>query len=492
MRRYLGFIVLLGLCLTPVSLVQAAPTPPGALVAQTSAPVRIILLIGDGMGAAQRTAAQWASVGLTGHLMMDTLPVSGWARTVNVYGEITDSAAAATAIATGVKTANGRIGQAPDGTPLVTILEQARARGLAAGLVTNTPIVDATPAAFAAHTGSRYAGAEIARQLLTARVEVLLGGGENVFLPEGWTGQYPDPGTRTDGRNLIAEAVQAGYTYVWDGAGLRAAAVLNAPYVLGLFADGGMPRPHTPSLAEMTGHALTLLSPRPQGFFLMVEGGQIDWACHANDAVRAIGDTLDFDAAVAVALRYAAQTENTLVIVTSDHETGGMLLSLNPNGGQAFTMPDGTPFYVTWTTDGHTDASMLVNAQGPWSELAAGSYENTHLYTLMATALTAPPTLLLTGPAMARPGEPLTFEATFSPVNAAWPTSYLWTATEQSPQLTARGVNSRASFTWPLTGTYTLTVTAQTPEVQLTVSRFVLVLHRWYTLYLPLIYKGEP
>lgn len=484
--------ILLAFCLMPVSSARAGRAPEIPLTTTTGAPVRIILFIGDGMGTAQRAAAQWAAVGFNGHLVMDTLPVTGWSRTSNVAGGVTDSAAAATAMATGVKTENGKIGLGPDGTPLSTILEQAQARGLAVGLVTNTPLAHATPAAFAAHTGSRYAMAEIARQLLAARVDVLLGGGENAFLPQWWTGHYPEPGTRTDGRNLVAEAVEAGYTYVWDAAGLQAAALMHAPRVLGLFADEELPRPQTPTLAALTEHAISILSRRPEGFFLMVEGGQIDWACHANDAALAIGDTLAFDAAVAAGLRYAAGLENTLVIVTSDHETGGMALSLSNNGGQAFAMPDGTPFYVTWTTDDHTDTNVLVNAQGPWSSLATGIYENTHIYTLMAMALTASPELILDGSSLAYPGEPLTFAAHFNPITATLPISYLWTATGQTPLTTPGGAHSTAGFTWPLTGTYTLTVTARTPEVTLTARRFIMLRHQWYTLYLPLIQKRAP
>lgn len=491
-KHILRLWILLALCLLPASPARAGRAPEIPLTTVTHVPVRILLFIGDGMGTAQRTAAQWAAVGINGRLTMDTLPITGWLRTSNILGEVTDSAAAATAMATGVKTTNGKIGQAPDGTPLSTILEQAQARGLAVGLVTNTPMAHATPAAFAAHTGSRYAMAEIAQQLLAARVDVLLAGGENDFLPQGMTGHYPEPGTRTDGRDLIAEAVQADYTYVWDAAGLQAAVSAGAPRVLGLFADEGLPRPHTPTLAALTEHALAVLSNRPEGFFLMVEGGQIDWACHANDAALTIADTLAFDAAVAAGLRYAAEMENTLVIVTSDHETGGMLLSLSNNDGQAFTMPDGTPFYVTWTTDDHTDANVLVNAQGPWSSLAAGIHENTHVYTLMAAALTTPPTLILDGPALAYPGENLTFELHFEPATAALPTSYLWAATGHTPLTTSGGAYSTASFTWPLTGTYTLTVTAQTPEVTLTTRRFLMLRYQWHTLYLPLIQKRNP
>lgn len=242
----------------------------------------IILFIGDGMGEGQRTAARWLAVGQDGTLAMDAMPFGGWSHTASADNPITDSAAAGTALATGVKTNNGLVGQDPAGNALITILERAKSRGLSVGLVTTTQMAHATPACFAAHVPDRRMMTEIARQMLFsgAEVDVLLGGGEDEFLPTTATGCYPQPGERSDGRDLIAEATAAGYTYVCDATAFATVIPTSTTRLLGLFADEGMARPFSPSLAEMTEKAIDVLSQDPDGFLLMVEGGQIDWACH--------------------------------------------------------------------------------------------------------------------------------------------------------------------------------------------------------------------
>jgi alkaline phosphatase len=319
------------------------------------------------------------------------VPLRGWSRTGSADSSITDSAAAATALATGVKTNNGMIGQDPDGNALVTILERARAEGMAVGLVTNTQMAHATPAAFAAHVPRRGMMVEIADQMVAAGVNVLLGGGEDEFLPTTATGCYPEPGERTDGRDLIAEAVTAGYTHVCDAAAFAAIDPTATMYLLGLFADEGMVRPYSPSLAEMTQKAIDILSQDPDGFFLMVEGGQIDWASHANDATSVIADVIGFDQAVSVALAHDFMLHQALIVVTADHETGGMSVDLvsggSPDEDGPFYMPDGTPFYVNWTTGSHTAADVPLTSQGPWSGLLLGAYENTHVHDVMRAAL---------------------------------------------------------------------------------------------------------
>ncbi len=324
----------------------------------------IILFIGDGMGEAHRTAARWASVGMDGNLEMDKMLIQGEAHTASANSPITDSAAAATAMATGRKTNNGVISMSPDGELLSTILEQAQNSGLAVGLVTTTQLAHATPAAFAAHVTSRSLMTEIASQMLSGKANLLLGGGENDFLPNTVAGCYTDPGNRSDGRNLITEAITAGYEYVCNAAELNAVSPLTTTHLLGLFADGGMVRPYSPSLGEMTEKAITILSQDPQGFFLMVEGGQIDWAAHDNEASNVISDTLGLDSAIVVAQTYAETYTNTLIIVTADHETGGMSVDLTSSGLPSedgpFSTPGGTPFYVNWTTDSHIGVDVPV------------------------------------------------------------------------------------------------------------------------------------
>jgi alkaline phosphatase len=351
----------------------------------------IVLFIGDGMGDAQRTAGTWYQYGAAGSLHMDSMPAAGWSQTASLNNPITDSAAGATALATGYRTNNGFISVDSDLKPLTTILERAQSLGWSVGLVTTTQISHATPAAFSAHVPDRNQMTEIARQMLAAQVDVLLGGGEDEFLPADAVGCYAEPGERTDGRDLIAEAVAAGYVYVCDGSAFAAVDPVSTSQLLGLFADEGMIRPFSPTLAEMTEKAIQILSKDPDGFFLMVEGGQIDWAGHANDAQNVIGDVLSLDEAVVVAQGYAASNPDTLVIVTADHETGGMSVGLESSGLPSedgpFPMPGPSDFYVNWTTGGHTGVDVPVSVQGPWSALLAGTHRNIYIHAIMHAAL---------------------------------------------------------------------------------------------------------
>ena len=350
----------------------------------------IILFIGDGMGESHRLAAKWASVGETGLLFMDDMATQGWARTGSADDPVTDSAAAATAISSGVKTKNGVIGMDADFNIVFTILEEAISRGKMVGLVTTTQVTHATPAAFAAHVSSRKKMTDIAEQMLDAEVDVILGGGEDEFLPDTETGCFPEVGERKDGRDLIDEAIAAGYTFVCEPVDFTMVDPDSTSRLLGLFADEGMVRPYAPSLAEMTQKAIEILSKSSKGFFLMVEGGQIDWASHSNDADNTISDTIELDKAVKVAQDYVLIDNDTLIIVTADHETGGMSVSLSSSGAPGedgpFGMPSGKAFYVNWSTTSHTASNVPVSASGPASEMLTGTYENTHIFEVMQSA----------------------------------------------------------------------------------------------------------
>jgi len=344
----------------------------------------IILFIGDGMGAEHRQAATFW---LGDTLVMDAMPAYGFSRTHSADSDITDSAAAATAIATGVKTNNGIIGMDSNLNVLTTILEEAQFRGMSTGLITNVQMAHATPAAFAAHVENRNMMTEIAEQMLASGVDVILGGGEDDFIPLSENGCYPQPGQRTDGRNLLDEAIGIGYTYVCEENAFNNVDPSATQRLIGLFADEEMPRPFSPTLEEMTRKAIAILSKNPNGFFLMVEGGQIDWASHSNDAQDVIADVIDLDEAAAAAIAYADENSDTIIIVTADHETGGMSVDLSssglPNEDGPFFMPDGTPFYINWTTSGHSDADVPTSAQGLLSNLLMGVYENTYIYDVM-------------------------------------------------------------------------------------------------------------
>ncbi|MDF1513545.1 MAG: alkaline phosphatase [Anaerolineae bacterium] len=352
----------------------------------------IILFIGDGMGEAHRTAARWAGYGEQGALAIDGLTAAGWLRTAPFGGSgVTDSAAAGTAMATGVKTYNSYIGVDDQQLPVESILEIAQQRGYAVGLVTTTQLGHATPASFAAHVPNRNDMTTIVDQMLATGANVLLGGGEDDFLPVDENGCYPALGHRTDERNLLTEAAAVGYTVICDAQDLNHNLAQSSDHILGLFGDDGMLPPHTPSLAAMTEFALEVLSGDSDGFFLMVEGGQIDWAAHDNDAARVISHTLAFDAAVARGIAFAGMHEHILVIVAADHETGGMSVSWE-NAGQPgqdgpFLTPDDIPFYVQWTTGSHTGADVPVSASGLCADNFDGTHENTYIFDVMLQAL---------------------------------------------------------------------------------------------------------
>lgn len=330
----------------------------------------IILFLGDGMGAAHRTAARILGRGVeagkaVGLLAMDRLPVTGQVMTFSLNSVITDSAPGMSAYVTGSKGNNNQEGVYPDNTSyafdnprveyLGELLRRTRGPGFRVGLVTTADVTDATPAANAVHTAARSASLEIARRFFDERdtngVAVLMGGGRSSFLPES------RGGSRTDERDLVAEYVAAGYRYVTTSSDLRG--VLHEPgvpaAVLGLFHPSNMttafdkvgaarysdelPKDpeaalrQQPMLDEMTRLALRALEGAPAGFYLMVEGASIDKQAHAVDAERTIWDTIEMDNAVAVALAFAERTNadddpdnDTLVMVTADHECGGLAL----------------------------------------------------------------------------------------------------------------------------------------------------------------------
>jgi len=351
----------------------------------------IILFIGDGMGAEHRKAARWATVGKNGMLSMDDMPTSGSLQTHSADSAITDSAAAASAMATGVKTNNGVIALDANLSYVSTILEDAKAQGKLVGLVTTTHITHATPAAFASHIENRNLMNEIAEQILVTGVDVLIGGGEDEFLPISNNGCFPEAGERSDGRNLINEAASIGYVYVCDPASFDLIEPASTYQLLGLFADEGMTRPFSPSLADMTKKAIDILSNSSDGFFLMVEGGQIDWASHNNNAANVISNTVAFDEAVEIAKQFASIINDTLIIVTADHETGGLIVSSSSTGlpGEdgPFSTADGDSFYINWSTSDHSAVNVPVTSQGPLSDRLNGVNDNTLIHDVMLSAL---------------------------------------------------------------------------------------------------------
>lgn len=328
-------------------------------------PRNIILMIGDGMGLVQVNAARIRRLGAEGMLHMETMPVIGMIRTHSKNRLTTDSAAAGTALAVGVKTNNGMISMEPGGACLQSILLAAQKLGKSTGMAVTATMSHATPAVFGANVENRGDESLIAVQYIENRINVLFGGGLQFFLPASQPGS-----ARKDEIDLLAEAQTAGYEFVQTPEAMREA---GGEYVLGLFRLGSLTTTATdePSLADMTAKAIELLARDPEGFFLMVEGSQIDWAGHANNLDNCIRQTLLFDMAVKQALDFAQKTGDTLVLVTADHETGGMALV----GGSL----DGSNFEAKWGTTGHTPIQVPVYAYGPGSDYFAGVYDNTQV-----------------------------------------------------------------------------------------------------------------
>lgn len=304
-------------------------------------PRNVVLCIGDGMGSGQVQAARaW----LGRPLIFEQFAVTGWLSTACVGSPVTDSAAAGTAMATGRRVANTVLSvQIPgDGRPLQTSLELHGAHGRRTGLVTTTSLTDATPAAFGAHVASRFDVAGIARHYLEqSRPHVLLGGGAGVLTPE--------------------SAAVAGYLVVTNRLHMLWVDPTVTERLCGLFGSTCMPYEHDglgtlPHLSEMTRTALDILDDDPDGLFLMIEGGRIDHACHGNDLPRCLGEMVEFEHAVRIVMEWAAGRDDTLVLVTADHETGG--LSVVADHGAGF-LPG-----VTWATNWHTAAEVPFYAQG--------------------------------------------------------------------------------------------------------------------------------
>jgi alkaline phosphatase len=317
----------------------------------------IILMIGDGMGIAHIYAAMTAN---KGQLQMARCKVIGFSKTQSKTNYITDSAAGATAMATGKKTYNGAISVDTDSLPLQTILEIAENNGLSTGLVSTSSITHATPACFIAHTTNRNNYEEIAACFLQTDIDVFIGGGYKHF------------SERKDGRNLINQLEKKNYTVLQS---LQEATAVNSGKLAVLTAKEHPPRlseGRKNELMKATRISIELLSSNKKGFFLMVEGSQIDWGGHENDTRYIVEETLDFDQAVGYALDYAEKQGNTLVIITADHETGGMGLT----GGNIAK----GHIEATYVSHGHTGEPVPVLAFGPGAEEFAGFYENTGIF----------------------------------------------------------------------------------------------------------------
>lgn len=403
----------------------------------------VILLIGDGMGDSEITAARNYAHGAGGAFKgLDALPITGQYTHYSLNKKtkkpdyVTDSAASATAWATGTKSYNGAISVDVNGQPQVNLIELAKKKGLATGDVSTAEIQDATPAVLLAHVTHRKcygpsATAEkcpdgtldkgglgsISEQLITTRADVVLGGGMKSFKETATAGKYA-------GKTLLEQAKAEGFKIVTNASELEAVkkADQKTP-VLGLFSEGNMPvrlkgpqasprgnidKPAVtcevnadrtsdiPTLASMTSKAIDLLKNNKKGFFLQVEGASIDKQAHANNPCGQFGETIDLDEAVQVALDFAKKDGNTLVIVTADHAHAIQIVypdAQTPSYTQAVITHDGVPMSVSYgnsddvNNSGHTGAQLRVAAYGPGAINIMGLTDQTDIFKTITKVL---------------------------------------------------------------------------------------------------------
>jgi alkaline phosphatase len=364
----------------------------------------VIFFLGDGMGINTLTAARIYAVGEAGELTIDTLPESAFVKTYSNNAQVTDSAASMSAYMTGVKQNNGVLSMSGDtsaiapaedgssrctnGQPAPTLLELAKARGLATGVVTTTSVTDATPAATYAHVCHRKLQNQIAAMMVPggAGYNAALGGG--IDLVVGGGAEYFQPaaagGKRVDGRDLLAELQGRGYHVARDAAGFAALAASNQP-AIALFAqddlayDAERDPGRQPSLAEMTRKAVSLLDTRSdgKGFFLMVEGGLIDHALHGTRAKRALQETVAYDAALKAAIDEMQQRDpglkHTLIVATADHDHTLLINGYSPRSGKTTATNPGVLGLVRSLPDG----KLRLDQDGaPFTILGFGTGEH--------------------------------------------------------------------------------------------------------------------
>ena len=306
----------------------------------------VILIIGDGMGLA--AAGSWMIDCDYAPTCFDRAQFVGYSKTYSASSRVTDSAASGTAMACGVKTDNGMLGQLPDGTHVPSLAVLAKEKGLSTGIVVTSHVCDATPSAFYAHVPKRGMSTEIINDMLAARLDVVAGGGRKYFTdPE----KVPE--------NLIDKAVREGFTYCSTPE--EFGQTKETP-ILGLFSEGSYPMAierETDFLKDAAMHTIDILDDNKKGFFAMIEGSHIDHAEHANNAGQLTFEMEEFDKLVNAAFDYADTHKGTLVVITADHETGGVTLLNAAKDSKSTTGID-----VKFGTTGHSGIPVPVYAYG--------------------------------------------------------------------------------------------------------------------------------
>lgn len=407
----------------------AAPSEAGP-----GTPKSVVILIGDGMGAAQRTATQLATYGYEETQPMDALDYGGSLRTSS-NAPITDSAASATAMSTGQKTHNDYAGVDADGKPLETLLELAKKNGKATGLVSDHDITNATMAGFGAHVKNRDHKKEIARQFAyETQPDVMFGGGEKTWYRPKDKDMIPDvfdDDANNADENLVQKLIDDGYEYAYDRKTVDA---LSGPKALGIVQDDAYfiqhevqdydrkKDPHHVPEEKLVAKALELLGQNPKGFFLAIEVDELDDAGHEHDGKSTITTGKLVNRITKKVEKYRASNPDVLFIVTADHETGGMTIEgknmKSGNSGPDGEVPDGygtpenvplgkgrTPkrwgpfkvagtndkFKVDWTTPGHTATMVPLTASGPSAERLSGVHDNTYVHEVASDVLNEGP-----------------------------------------------------------------------------------------------------
>jgi len=343
----------------------AAPSLDAPLTEMTNAPAprNIILIIGDGMGPGALKLASLYQHKAEGRLVMEQLPVAALCTTHSENPDATDSAAAATAIACGTKTANGMLGMTSRTNRLVSFAEVARQSGRSVGIVTSDALTGATPSGFYAHVPRRGAAQEIADFAAASGYEILIGSAAAKV----WFAPKDAGGQRTDARNVSNEMASAGYAVVEN-----AEAFARAPQdrrVLG-FMDKPTLEPET-CLGRLMETSLARLARNGKGFFMMMECTITDYGGHGNNPELTVRGTLQVDWAVRRAVEFARERGDTLVLVTADHETGGL--------NCAMSRTDTSRLVIHYTTTSHTATPVPLFAFGPGAQLFSGVIDNTDI-----------------------------------------------------------------------------------------------------------------
>ncbi|NOT36745.1 MAG: alkaline phosphatase [Saprospiraceae bacterium] len=324
-------------------------------------------MIGDGMGLAQVSAYMY---NVEGKIAFERCKFIGLHKSHAANNLITDSAAGASAFSIGEKTNNAYVGVDVNGKSHETILEEASRKGLATGVVVSSTIVHATPAAFIAHNVSRDAYEEIALDIVDSGCDLLIGGGQKYFT------------RRSDSLDLIQKFKSKNYFVTDYFNSDYSSLVIPSSQKLLFFTADGDPLPYSQGrdyMIKASLDALQFLDKRnDKAFFLMVEGSQIDWGGHANDVNYVISEMTEFNLMLNKILDWAEKDGNTLVIITGDHETGG--LSINPGSVRG-------KLTTQFTTTGHSGVMIPVYAFGPGAVNFTGIYENTELYLMMKKIL---------------------------------------------------------------------------------------------------------